>query len=103
MGPKLLQHKGKKTTYTLRLILFGGYCSMEGEDKESDDENAFVNKKVWQRIYVVIAGALMNLVLGLVIVLILVCAQNLERDFYRLFAARRARTDRRTGKTFAGY
>lgn len=35
---------------------------MEGEDKESDDENAFVNKKVWQRIYVVIAGALMNLV-----------------------------------------
>ena len=49
MGPKLLQHKGKKTTYTLRLILFGGYCSMEGEDKESDDENAFVNKKVWQR------------------------------------------------------
>ena len=77
MGPKLLQHKGKKTTYTLRLILFGGYCSMEGEDKESDDENAFVNKKVWQRIYVVIAGALMNLVLGLVIVLILVCSQNL--------------------------
>ena len=50
MGPKLLQHKGKKTTYTLRLILFGGYCSMEGEDKESDDENAFVNKKVWQSI-----------------------------------------------------
>ena len=47
MGSKLLQHKGKKTTYTLRLILFGGYCSMEGEDKESDDENAFVNKKVW--------------------------------------------------------
>ena len=77
MGPKLLQHKGKKTTYTLRLILFGGYCSMEGEDKESDDENAFVNKKVWQRIYVVIAGALMNLVLGFVIVLILVCLQNL--------------------------
>ena len=77
MGPKLLQHKGKKTTYTLRLILFGGYCSMEGEDKESDDENAFVNKKVWQRIYVVIAGALMNLVLGLVIVLVLVCSQNL--------------------------
>lgn len=61
MGPKLLQHKGKKTTYTLRLILFGGYCSMEGEDKESDDENAFVNKKVWQRIYVVIALSLIHI------------------------------------------
>ena len=53
---------------------------MEGEDKESDDENAFVNKKVWQRIYVVIAGALMNLVLGFVIVLILVCLPNLFID-----------------------
>ena len=29
MGPKVFQHKGKKTTYTLRLLLFGGYCSME--------------------------------------------------------------------------
>lgn len=77
MGPKLFQHKGKKTTYTLRLILFGGYCSMEGEDSESDDENAFINKKVMQRIFVVVAGALMNLVLGLVIVLIIVCSQNL--------------------------
>ena len=77
MGPKLFQHKGKKTKYSLRLILFGGYCSMEGEDKESDSENAFVNKKVWQRILVVVAGAVMNLILGLIIVLILVCSQNL--------------------------
>ena len=77
MGPKLFQHKGKKTKYSLRLILFGGYCSMEGEDKESDSENAFFNKKVWQRILVVVAGAVMNLILGLIIVLILVCSQNL--------------------------
>lgn len=77
MGPKLFQHKGKKTKYSLRLVLFGGYCSMEGEDKESDSENAFVNKKVWQRILVVVAGAVMNLILGLIIVLILVCSQNL--------------------------
>ena len=77
MGPKVFQHKGKKTTYTLRLLLFGGYCSMEGEDEDSDDENAFVNKKVWQRIFVVVGGALMNLVLGLVIMLILVSSQNL--------------------------
>ena len=50
---------------------------MEGEDKESDSEKAFVNKKVWQRILVVVAGAVMNLILGLIIVLILVCSQNL--------------------------
>ncbi|MCH5321578.1 MAG: site-2 protease family protein [Eubacterium sp.] len=77
MGPKLFQFKRKDTKYSLRLILFGGYCAMEGEDTESDDENAFVNKKVCQRIFVVVAGAVMNLILGFVIVLIIVCSQNL--------------------------
>lgn len=77
MGPKLFQFKRKDTKYTLRLILFGGYCSMEGEDSDSDDENAFIKKKVWQRIFVVVAGAVMNLILGFVIVLIIVSSQNL--------------------------
>lgn len=77
MGPKLIQFKKNDTLYTLRLVLFGGYCSMEGEDKDSDDKNAFVNKKVIQRIFVVVAGAVMNLVLGFLIVLILTCSQNL--------------------------
>lgn len=77
MGPKLLQFKKNDTLYTLRLVLFGGYCSMEGEDKDSDDKNAFSNKKVIQRIFVVVAGAVMNLILGFVIVLILTCSQNL--------------------------
>ena len=53
MGPKLVQFTRGDTKYTLRLVLFGGYCSMEGEDEDSDDNGAFVNKKVWQRIFVV--------------------------------------------------
>lgn len=77
MGPKIFQLTRGETKYTLRWILFGGYCAMEGEDSESDDKNAFVNKKVWQRIFVVAAGAIMNLILGFIIVLIIVCSQNL--------------------------
>jgi regulator of sigma E protease len=77
MGPKIFQINGKNTKFTLRWILFGGYCAMEGEDEESDDENAFINKKVWQRFFVVVAGAVMNLILGFIIVLIIVCSQNL--------------------------
>ena len=50
---------------------------MEGENEESDDERAFSNKKVIQRIFVVVAGALMNLLLGFIIVGIIVCSQNL--------------------------
>ena len=77
MGPKIFQFKKGETTYSLRWILFGGYCSMEGENEESDDERAFSNKKVIQRIFVVVAGALMNLLLGFIIVGIIVCSQNL--------------------------
>lgn len=76
MGPKIFQFKKGETKYTLRLILFGGYCSMEGEDEDSDDENAFSGKKVIQRIFVVVAGAVMNLILGFVIIAILITTQQ---------------------------
>ncbi len=77
MGPKIFQFERKGTKYSLRWVLFGGYCSMEGENEASEDSGAFVNKKVWQRIFVVVAGAVMNLVLGFIIILIIVSSQNL--------------------------
>ncbi|WP_297130023.1 RIP metalloprotease [uncultured Eubacterium sp.] len=77
MGPKLFQFQKGDTKFTLRLILFGGYCAMEGEDSESDDENSFANKKVIQRVFVVVAGAVMNLILGVLIILGMVCSQEL--------------------------
>ncbi len=77
MGPKLFQFQKGETKYTLRLILFGGYCSMEGESEESDDENSFEKKKIIQRIFVVVAGAVMNLILGFIIIAVLVSSQNL--------------------------
>lgn len=77
MGPKLLQFTKGDTKYTLRLILFGGYCSMEGESEESEDENSFAKKSVIKRIFVVVAGAVMNLILGLVIVAIMISSNNL--------------------------
>ncbi len=74
MGPKLFSKKGKKhdTVYSLRALPIGGYVSMVGEDEESDSPDAFGNKKVWQRILIVIAGALMNIILGFVLMLVLV-------------------------------
>ncbi len=77
MGPKLFQFTRGDTTYSLRLVLFGGYCAMEGESEESDDEASFSKKKVSQRFFVVVAGAMMNLILGVLISGILVCSQNL--------------------------
>ncbi len=68
MGPAIFKKKKGDTTYALRLLPIGGYVSMEGEDEESADENAFNRKKVWKRIIIVAAGAIMNLLLGVVIV-----------------------------------
>ena len=77
MGPKLIQFKKGDTKYTLRLILFGGYCAMEGESEDSDDENSFAKKKVWQRFFVVVAGALLNLILGFLVIVIMLSSGSL--------------------------
>ena len=70
MGPKILKFQKGETLYSLRLFPIGGFCSMEGEDSESEDESSFNKKPVWQRMIIVVAGAVMNLLLGLVLMLI---------------------------------
>lgn len=69
MGPAIYKYKGPKTTYSLRLLPIGGYVSMAGEDEESDDENAINKKPIWKRMLIIIAGAFMNVLLGLAIML----------------------------------
>ena len=78
MGPKLFSWKSKKydTVYGLRLLPIGGYVSMVGEDEESGADNAFCNKSVWKRICIVLAGPVMNIVLGFILMLVLVVGQK---------------------------
>ncbi len=78
MGPQIVSRTSKKsgTKYGLRLLPIGGFVSMAGEDEESDDPNAFCNKSVPRRMLIVIAGALMNLLLGFILMFILVFAQK---------------------------
>ena len=49
---------------------------MAGEDEESDDPNALGKKPVWQRIIIVAAGAVTNLVAGVLVMFILVFAST---------------------------
>ncbi len=66
MGPCLIQKKKGETLYSLRLIPVGGYCQMEGEDTKENTGNprAFNNKKWWQKILVLLAGATMNVLIA---------------------------------------
>ena len=76
MGPKIISKKGKDgVDYSLRLFPIGGFVAMEGEDSESDNPNAFNKKPAWQRFIIVIAGALMNLLVGIIIITILTTTQ----------------------------
>jgi len=79
MGPKLFSHCSQKTgiRYSLRALPVGGFVSMVGEDEESEDENAFHRKPVWQRIIVTAAGAFMNLAIGVIVMSLLVMTQDI--------------------------
>ncbi len=86
MGPRLFKFGKGETVYSLRAFPIGGCCAMEGEDEDAptpaamggadettalpaDPTRSFANKKVWQRVIIVVAGAVMNLVLGYVLLL----------------------------------
>lgn len=78
MGPKIFTKVSSKTdiAYSLRLLPIGGFVSMEGENEESEDINAFHRKPVWQRIIITAAGAAMNLIIGILVMFILVAFQE---------------------------
>ena len=77
MGPKLFSIQKGETKYSLRLFPVGGYCAMEGEDGNSEDENAFGKKKCWKRIIIVAAGACMNIILGFILFTVLTSGDDL--------------------------
>ncbi len=68
-GPKIFK-KTKKNgeVFSIRALPLGGFCSFKGEEGESTDPSAFNNKKPWQRILVLIAGAVMNYLLAVLII-----------------------------------
>ena len=77
-GKILLQKQGKETKYSLRLIPLGGFCSMEGEDEESDAPESFSKASVWKRMAIVLAGATVNIVFGILVYFILVSTVGIQ-------------------------
>ncbi len=69
MGPAVFQKDTEETKYSLRLLPVGGYVSMEGEDEASDDPRSFSQSPVWKRMAIIVAGALMNFVLAMIVLL----------------------------------
>ena len=75
MGPKIYSKISEKTkiVYSLRAFPIGGYVNMVGEDEVvENDPSAFSSKPVWQRMIITSAGAIMNILLGFLVMSIIV-------------------------------
>ena len=74
-GPAIIKHTNKKTgeIFAIRCIPLGGYCAFDGEDedgKETLTEGSFYSKPPWQRIIVLISGALFNFISSVIVIAI---------------------------------
>jgi regulator of sigma E protease len=57
-----------ETTYKIAILPLGGYVQMVGEgsetDEEEEDPRSFKNKTVGQRMFIISAGVIMNIIVG---------------------------------------
>lgn len=71
-GPKLVSFKGKETEYVISLFPFGGYVKPSGESVSEVEAGQlrpydYLAAPVWKRIFIVVAGVLMNYLLSFVL------------------------------------
>ncbi len=72
-GPKLLSKTVGKTEYCLSAIPLGGYCALVAEDSSSEVPEGFTrdeyfsDRPAWQRLLVVLAGPVANILLAWVL------------------------------------
>ena len=70
MGPALWKKQIGETLYSVRLVPIGGYCAMEGEDEDTDNPRSFQKAAWWKRLIILVAGAAMNFLMGVVLMLL---------------------------------
>ena len=81
MGPLLFKRKGKdETLYSLKLLPVGGYCKMYGEDEDENElgEGSLNSISPFKRILVLAAGAFMNLITAIIILMIVYAMAGTE-------------------------
>lgn len=77
-GPTIWKKQGKETKYALRLIPLGGFVSMEGEEERSEQKGSFSKASIPKRMAIVVAGATVNIIFGVVVYFILVASIGTE-------------------------
>lgn len=70
MGPRIFGKRIGETEYSIRAIPLGGFVRMEGEEAESNDERAFLNKPVWVRALVIMGGPVLNIIYAIIAIVL---------------------------------
>ena len=70
MGPAIFKKQVGETLYSIRCIPIGGYCAMEGEDEDTDNPRSFQRAAWWKRLIILVAGAAMNFLIGIILFVI---------------------------------
>lgn len=70
MGPAIYKKQHGETLYSFRCIPLGGYCAMEGEDEDTDNPRSFQKAAWWKRLIILVAGAALNFLVGVMIMVI---------------------------------
>ncbi len=70
-GPTIYTKEKGETKYALRLIPLGGFVSLEGEEEHSEEQGSFSQVSIPKKIAIVSAGAIVNILFGLLVYFIL--------------------------------
>jgi regulator of sigma E protease len=60
------------TDFTLNWIPFGGFCRMKGETGDTTEPGSFSAATPWQRLFTLLGGPVMNLLLGMILIVFIV-------------------------------
>lgn len=77
-GKSIWKKQTNETLYTIRIIPLGGYVSMEGETESSEKEGSFSKASIPKRIAIVAAGAIVNIIFGILLYFILISVAGLQ-------------------------
>jgi regulator of sigma E protease len=87
LPPRLIGKKIGETIYSINALPFGGFVRLHGEAEEegiTDPKRAFLNKSKKVRISVIIAGVIMNFILGIVAFGIVYSLTGIPRDTHQV-------------------
>lgn len=91
--PRIFSVKIGETEYSLNLLPIGGYVKVYGEEYHEEKgmadmklkNRAFIYKKPWQKAVIIVAGVIMNILLGAGIYYFLLSSNNFTSEPFTMF------------------